>query len=247
VRGGAGLLVITLLRAGKSGRLRCSPPSRWVCRQHDVRRGIADGAGHHADHAGGVRAAVTWVADQPCDIYSGDRAGGAGMGDVTEYSGRPRPLRDYDLYKQRDEPTSIGNGWNLKVAGVLAEAPVIGPAPVDARAVRKVSSSRIVGDKVFASEPSSAIRITRRSMSRFSGVRLASSSCMRWRVSFLFSRRGPDGWIQTRSWCRTFHLAVNCIFDVHGLMYAGVGVAGGTLLDDRLRAAAAMPEGAARP
>ena len=51
-------------------------------RQHGVRDCFADGDGHHADHAGGVRAAASEMASQRRHRMRRDGAGGAGLGGV---------------------------------------------------------------------------------------------------------------------------------------------------------------------
>jgi O-antigen ligase len=73
-----------------------------------------------------------------------------------------------------------------------------------------------------------------------------------WLYHFLLFRgEGLMAWIGLLVVVQNFFTSLfnSHLFDVHeGWMYVlGVGVAGGTLLGDRLRAATAMPEGAARP
>jgi O-antigen ligase len=165
-------------------------------------------------------------------------------------------LRDYDLYKQQDEPTSIGirlEFWN-KSLRFLAEAPVIGHGTGSTRGLfEKVSSGRVVGDKVFASGKiiGNPHNQTLNVAVQWGVVGVIILYAM-WLYHFLLFRgEGLMAWIGLLVVVQNFFTSLfnSHLFDVHeGWMYVlGVGVAGGTLLGDRLRAAAAMPEGAVRP
>ena len=61
-------------------------------RQYDVRRRVADGAGHDADHVGGVRAASPEMAEYPRHILRHDRICSVGMVDVATFAPDHRKL-----------------------------------------------------------------------------------------------------------------------------------------------------------
>ena len=84
--------IISLLRAKKIRlALLLVAISLELRRQHGVCHRFADGAGHDADHAGGIRAASPEMANQPDDFLRGDRAGGDWLGrHRLSCVGRPR-------------------------------------------------------------------------------------------------------------------------------------------------------------
>jgi O-antigen ligase len=165
-------------------------------------------------------------------------------------------FRDYDLYKLKDEPTSIGirlEFWK-KSLGFFAEAPVIGHGTGSTRGLfEKVATGQVVGDKVFASAQiiGNPHNQTLNVAVQWGAVGVIILYAM-WLYHFLLFRgEGLMAWIGLLVVVQNFFTSLfnSHLFDVHeGWMYVlGVGVAGGTLLGNRLRAAATMPEGAARP
>ena len=169
-------------------------------------------------------------------------------------------LRDYQLYKLQDEPTSIGMRLEFlkKAWRFFAEAPVIGHGTGSTRGLyEKASSGHIgdqyaVGDKIFASAQvvgnphNQTLNVA--VQWGIAGVILLYAM---WLYHLLLFR-GEElmAWIGLMVVVQNFSTSLfnSHLFDFHeGWMYVlGVGVAGGAVLGARLRAAAAVPEGVAR-
>ena len=165
-------------------------------------------------------------------------------------------FRDYDLYRVQDEPTSIGirlEFWK-KSLRFFAEAPVIGHGTGSTRGLfEKVSPSVVSGDKVFASGQiiGNPHNQTLNVAVQWGAVGVIVLYAM-WLYHFLLFRgEGLMAWIGLLVVVQNFFTSLfnSHLFDVHeGWMYVlGVGVAGGTLLGERLRAVAAAAQSAARP
>ena len=111
--------VITLLRAetGMAGGVAAGDRAE-LHRQHGVRHRVADGAGHHAGHAGGVRAASSEMANHIVIIGCAAAVSGA-----LAWAASPQLrwtaatfLRDYQLYEEQ-RYTDV----DRPAAGILAE------------------------------------------------------------------------------------------------------------------------------
>jgi O-antigen ligase len=156
-------------------------------------------------------------------------------------------FRDYDLYNQQDEPTSIGirlEFWK-KSLRFFAEAPVIGHGTGSTRGLfEKVATGQVVGDKVFASGQiiGNPHNQTLNVAVQWGAVGVIVLYAM-WQYHFLLFRgEGLMAWIGLLVVVQNFFTSLfnSHLFDVHeGWIYVlGVGVAGGTLLGERLREAA---------
>jgi O-antigen ligase len=170
-------------------------------------------------------------------------------------------FKDYDLYKQLDEPTSIGIRLEFlkKSLRFFAEAPVIGHGTGSTRGLfKKAASDHIgdqyaVGDKIFASAQviGNPHNQTLNVAVQWGIVGVIVLYAM-WLYHLLLFR-GEDlvAWIGLTVVVQNFSTSLfnSHLFDFHeGWMYVlGVGVAGGMVLGARLRNPPAAPASAVRP
>ena len=117
-------------------------------RQHGVRDCFADGDGHHADHVGRLRADASEMENQRHHSMRRDSAGGVCLGGVAAVALDHRDLfRDYQLYREKNIPTSIGlrlEYWQ-KSLRLFAEAPVIGHGTGSTRGLFEQAAAGQVG------------------------------------------------------------------------------------------------------
>ena len=243
VRGGAGLSDHDVT-AGRPDAARAAADGDRArpARQHDVRGGVAHRAGDHADHAGGVRAAAPEVAHQPHDFHRGGGRLGAGLGDVAAVAWTTTTfIRDYQIYKELNQPTSIGvrlEFWQ-KSLRFIAEAPVIGHGTGSTRGLFEQAATGpkvLAGGQVVSNPHNQTLHVA----IQWGVIGVIVLYAIWWLHLSLFRGEGLAAWIGLMVVVQNIFTSLfnSHLFDFHqGWMYVlGVGVAGGMVLATRRNA-----------
>ena len=238
--------VMMLLRAGRTRlALLLDGDRARPAGQHDVRGGVAHRAGDHADHAGGVRAAASEMAHQPHDFHrGGGRLGLAWVASPQLQWTTTTFIRDYQIYKELNQPTSIGvrlEFWQ-KSLRFIAEAPVIGHGTGSTRGLFEQAATGpkvLAGGQVVSNPHNQTLNVA----IQWGVLGVIVLYATWWLHLLLFRGEGLAAWIGLMVVVQNIFTSLfnSHLFDFHqGWMYVlGVGVAGGMVLGTRRNAATA--------
>ena len=236
--------IMTLLRSGRKAwlALLLAAVALGFAGQHDVRGGVAHGAGDHADHAGGICAAASEMANNAHRCLA-RRLSSRGLA----WTASPQLqwttatfFRDYQIYKELDQPTSIGVRllfWQ-KSLRFIAEAPVIGHGTGSTRGLFEQAATGpavLAGGQVVSNPHNQTLHVA----IQWGVLGVIVLYATWWLHLLLFRGEGLAAWIGlmvvVQNICTS--LFNSHLFDFHqGWMYVlGVGVAGGMVLGREAR------------
>ena len=147
-------------------------------------------------------------------------------------------LRDYQIYKELDQPTSIGSRiefWQ-KSLRFIAEAPVIGHGTGSTRGLFELAATGpkvLAGGQVVSNPHNQTLHVA----IQWGALGIAVLFALWWRHFLLFRGEGLVAWIGLLVVVQNIFTSLfnSHLFDFHqGWMYVlGVGVAGGMVLGRR--------------
>ena len=243
--------IVTLFREGKLRLALLSDGGIGQLRpEHGVRRGVAHGAGDVAGDARRVRDGASEMAHQFAAARRRRHIGRAGLDAIASTAGDADTFaRDYRVYKERNQPTSIGlrlEFWE-KSLRFFAEAPVIGHGTGSTRGLFEAAATGpavLAQGQVIGNPHNQTLNVA----VQWGAIGVVILYAMWFSHFALFRGEGLAAWIGLMVVLQNMFSSLfnSHLFDFHeGWMYVlGVGIAGGMVLRARSEAESS---GTARP